>query len=71
MQIEWSTLGQPELVAELQAGLAERDRRIQELMGIAPAVPAAAPRGPGRPPKQAHDLSTRAGQLAAAESEAS
>ena len=71
MQIEWSTLGQPELVAELQAGLAERDRRIQELMGIAPAVPAAAPRGPGRPPKTQQDLSTRAGQLAAAESGAS
>jgi hypothetical protein len=49
--IEWEALPHADFVRTLSEGIAERDRRTQELFaltGMAPA-PAAERRGPGRP----------------------
>lgn len=67
--IEWEQLTHAQFVAALSDGLAERDRRTQELfsLGAAVAAPSAEKRGPGRPAGSANKTA-REQQLEAAES---
>ena len=68
MKIEWEELTHPQLTEALQAGLAERDRRIAEMMALTGAVSLQEERrGPGRPAGSGNK-SARQQQLEAAES---
>lgn len=70
-QIDWEALSHGAFTEALAAGLAERDRRIQQLAELTGGVVAQQPerRGPGRPPGSTTRPSTRAEQLAAAAAE--
>ena len=68
-QIDWAAMPHGDFTEALRAGLEERDNRVRqlyELTGAAPPAMAPERRGPGRPPGARP--STRAEQLAAAES---
>jgi len=65
--IEWETLPHAELTRVLSEGLAERDRRVQELYSLTGAIaPTEERRGPGRPAGSGNKqppMSARAQQL--------